>query len=115
MPFPAVAGGKGSIDQYPANAGSPNVINAKLVRHRTAQAWLKCIAENYGSASLKDQGTFSGFKVNTPVSNLPPLTATIQNIINNTTPERAVVRGLLQPEGQRGRLERRGRRWSPAR
>ena len=30
MPFPAVAGGKGSIDQYPANTGSPNVINAKL-------------------------------------------------------------------------------------
>jgi raffinose/stachyose/melibiose transport system substrate-binding protein len=83
MPFPAVSGGKGSIDQYPANAGSPNVINAKAYG-TNGQAWLKCIAQNYGSASLKDQGTFSGFKVNTPVSNLPPLTSYIQNIISNT-------------------------------
>ena len=83
MPFPAVTGGKGSIDQYPANAGSPNVINPKLYGSN-GQAWLKCIAQNYGSASLKDQGTFSGFKVNTPVPNLPPLTADVQSIINQT-------------------------------
>jgi len=83
MPFPAVSGGKGSIDQYPANAGSPNVINAKAYG-TNGQAWLKCIAQNYGSASLKDQGTFSGFKVNTPVSGLPPLTDSIQQIIDKT-------------------------------
>jgi raffinose/stachyose/melibiose transport system substrate-binding protein len=84
MPFPAVTGGKGSIDQYPANAGSPNVINPKAYG-ATGKAWLKCIAENYGSASLKDQGTFSGFKVNTPVPNLPPLTNDVQQIINKTS------------------------------
>jgi raffinose/stachyose/melibiose transport system substrate-binding protein len=83
MPFPAVTGGKGSIDQYPANAGSPNVMNAKLYGPK-AEAWLKCIAQNYGSASLKDQGTFSGFKVNTPVKSLPPLTSAVQSIINKT-------------------------------
>jgi raffinose/stachyose/melibiose transport system substrate-binding protein len=83
MPFPAVTGGKGSIDQYPANAGSPSVINAKLYG-ANGKAWLKCIADNYGSASLKDQGTFSGFKVNTPVSSLPPLTSSIQSIIDKT-------------------------------
>ena len=83
MPFPAVAGGQGSINQYPANAGSPNVINPKQYG-ANGQAWLKCIAQNYGSASLKDQGTFSGFKVNTAVTNLPPLTSDIQTIINNT-------------------------------
>jgi raffinose/stachyose/melibiose transport system substrate-binding protein len=83
MPFPTVTGGKGSIDQYPANAGSPNVINAKIYG-TNGKAWLKCIAQNYGSASLQDQGTFSGFKVNTPVKNLPPLTSDIQGIINNT-------------------------------
>jgi raffinose/stachyose/melibiose transport system substrate-binding protein len=83
MPFPAVTGGLGSIDQYPANAGSPNVINAKLYGSN-GKAWLKCIADNYGSASLKDQGTFSGFKVNTPVTSVPPLTAYVQSIINKT-------------------------------
>jgi raffinose/stachyose/melibiose transport system substrate-binding protein len=84
MPFPAVTGGKGSIDQYPANTGSPNVINAKLYGSN-GEAWLKCIAQNYGSASLKDQGTFSGFAVNTPVSNLPPLTASIQQTIGTAS------------------------------
>src|SRR4051794_31488174 len=29
FPFPAVKGGKGSIDQYPANAGAPMIVNAK--------------------------------------------------------------------------------------
>jgi raffinose/stachyose/melibiose transport system substrate-binding protein len=84
MPFPAVAGGKGTIDQYPANTGSPNVINAKLYG-TNGKAWLKCIAENYGSASLKDQGTFSGFKVNTPVSNLSPLSQQVQSIISTAS------------------------------
>ena len=83
MPFPAVTGGKGSINQYPANVGSPSVINAKAYGP-AGEAWLKCIAQNYGSASLKDQGTFSGFKINTPVKNLPPLTADVQSIINKT-------------------------------
>jgi raffinose/stachyose/melibiose transport system substrate-binding protein len=81
MPFPSVAGGKGSIAQYPANTGSPNVINAKLFGPK-AQAWLKCIAQNYGSASLKDQGTFSGFRSNTPVSGLPGISTSIQSTIN---------------------------------
>ena len=84
MPFPAVTGGKGSIDQYPANTGSPNVINAKLYG-ANGEAWLKCIAANYGSASLKDQGTFSGFAVNTPVASLPPLTASIQKTIGTAS------------------------------
>ena len=82
FPFPAVTGGKGSIGQYPANTGSPNVLNARLYGPHAA-AWLKCIAQNYGSASLKDQGTFSGFRTNTPVSGLSPITKTIQQTINN--------------------------------
>lgn len=82
MPFPAVPGGKGSIDQYPANTGSPNVINPHLYGPK-AQAWLKCIAQNYGSASLKDQGVFTGFRTNQPVAGLSPLTHTIQQTINS--------------------------------
>jgi raffinose/stachyose/melibiose transport system substrate-binding protein len=83
MPFPAVAGGKGSIDQYPANAGSPNVINPKLYGPK-AQAWMKCIAANYGSASLKTQGTFSGFALNQKVTDTPAITASIGKTIGET-------------------------------
>lgn len=82
FPFPGVAGGKGSITQYPANTGSPNVLNAHLYGPHAA-AWLKCIAENYGSASLQDQGTFSGFRSNAPVSGLSPITKQIQHTINS--------------------------------
>jgi raffinose/stachyose/melibiose transport system substrate-binding protein len=77
MPFPAVKGGKGTIDQYPANVGSPNEMNPKLYGPKEA-AWLKCIATNYGSSLLKDQGAISGFKVNTPVKNVPAATKDIQ-------------------------------------
>ncbi|MFH8462818.1 ABC transporter substrate-binding protein [Streptomyces sp. NPDC017991] len=66
MPFPAVEGGKGSIEQYPSNVGLGITLGAKSFDKKTG-AWVSCIAENYGSTALKDQGAISGFKVNTPV------------------------------------------------
>ena len=68
------------IDGYPANVGSPNVINAKLYNSGVGD-WLTCIAKNWGSEALKTQGSFSGFVVNDPVTNLPPLTSEIQDRI----------------------------------
>ncbi|MGW4803484.1 ABC transporter substrate-binding protein [Kitasatospora sp. NPDC004272] len=80
MPFPAVAGGKGSIDQYPSNVGLPVAMNAKSFDAKTGD-WVKCIAQNYGSVALKDQGTISGFKVNTPVENANAVTGQIRDTI----------------------------------
>jgi raffinose/stachyose/melibiose transport system substrate-binding protein len=45
-----------------------------------AQAWLKCIAENFGHDSLADQSTISGFAVNGDVE-VPAITQTIQDKI----------------------------------
>ena len=73
--FPGIKG-------YPANVGSPNVINKKLY-NKDVGNWLTCIAKNWGSQALKTQGSFSGFKVNTPVSNVPPLTSEIQDRISS--------------------------------
>jgi raffinose/stachyose/melibiose transport system substrate-binding protein len=73
MQFPGIEG-------YPANVGSPNVINAKLYNDKVG-AWLSCIAENYGAEALRTQGSFSGFKVNEDVADLPPLTSEIQDRI----------------------------------
>ena len=84
MPFPAVSGGKGSIDQYPANVGLPTAINAKADNSGTDR-WLTCIAKSYGSAALKSQGAISGFKVNTPVAGLPASTKLVQDKIASTT------------------------------
>ena len=64
MPFPAVRAARGSIDQYPANVGLPDDVHAKKYDTKVGD-WLKCIAENYGSTALKDQGSISGFKVTT--------------------------------------------------
>jgi raffinose/stachyose/melibiose transport system substrate-binding protein len=97
MPFPAVAGGAGSINQYPANTGSPNVINPNVFGPN-AQAWLRCIAQNYGSASLKDQGTFSGFRSNTSVSGLTPITKSIQQTINHAKGSVLWFEALFDPK-----------------
>ena len=51
MPFPAVEGGAGDIDQYPANAGAAMAINPKTYGPDT-EAWFSCIAENYGAQAL---------------------------------------------------------------
>ncbi|PPL17632.1 ABC transporter substrate-binding protein [Microterricola pindariensis] len=84
MPFPAVEGGKGSIDEYPANVGLPSTMSAKVYDDKVAD-WLGCIAENYGSAALKDQGTISGFKANSEVSGVDPLTQVVQTTISEST------------------------------
>lgn len=70
------------IDGYPANVGGANAINAKLYGPKVG-AWLKCLSENVGTVSLRDFGSFSGFRVNTPVDDLSPITADIQDKINN--------------------------------
>lgn len=77
MPFPAVEGGKGSIDQWPANAGAAFAMTPKTYGPKTG-AWLKCIAENYGSQALADAGVISGFKVNEEVPDLDAPTRMIQ-------------------------------------
>lgn len=80
MPFPAVDGGKGSIDQYPANAGAPMIINAKEAGPKVID-WISCIAENYGAQALGDAGVISGFSVNDEVTGLTPNTAEMQERI----------------------------------
>jgi len=80
MPFPAVDGGEGTIDQYPANAGAPMIVNAKQFGPKV-QDWISCIAENYGQQALQDAGVISGFKVNGEVTDLSENTAEIQERI----------------------------------
>ncbi|WP_328552404.1 ABC transporter substrate-binding protein [Streptomyces sp. NBC_00358] len=81
MPFPAVSGGKGSIDQYPSNVGLGITLSAKSFDKNTG-AWVSCIAKNYGSKALKDHGSISGFKVNTPVSDANEVTTQVRDTIS---------------------------------
>ncbi len=83
MPFPAVEGGKGSIDQYPANVGVPATFSSAAFGPKTAD-WLKCITENFGALSLSEKDTISGFKVNTPVD-VPQITQDVQDRIASST------------------------------
>src|SRR6478736_1871193 len=62
MPFPEVDGGKGSIDQYAANAGAPMIINAEQFGPKVVD-WISCIVENYGEQALQDAGVISGVEV----------------------------------------------------
>jgi raffinose/stachyose/melibiose transport system substrate-binding protein len=82
MPFPAVSGGKGSIDEYPSNVGLPSTFGASTYsKDNNTGKWLKCIAENFGSEALK-QGQITGFKVNTPVSGLSSITSAVNDTLN---------------------------------
>jgi raffinose/stachyose/melibiose transport system substrate-binding protein len=81
MPFPSVTGGKGSIDQYPSNIGLGVVVSAKNAGNSDVDNWLSCIAKNYGTDSLKEQDTISGFKVNTPVPAQNSVTGQIESTI----------------------------------
>ncbi|MFC8009036.1 ABC transporter substrate-binding protein [Streptomyces cinereoruber] len=83
MPFPAVKGGAGSIDQYPSNIGLAVTLGSKGFDKKTG-AWVSCIAKNYGSTALKDHGTISGFKVNTPVKDANEITGTVRKTISSS-------------------------------
>ncbi|MGN6126462.1 MAG: ABC transporter substrate-binding protein [Humibacter sp.] len=77
MPFPGVTGGAGSIDQWPANAGAAMAMNSKQAGPKV-DAWLKCIAQNYGSEAMKNGGVVSGFKLNKDVADIPAPTKMVQ-------------------------------------
>ena len=77
MPFPAVEGGAGTIDQWAANAGAAMAANAKTMGPKT-EAWFSCIAENYGKQALETSGIVSGFQVNGEVADVAPATKMIQ-------------------------------------
>ncbi|MEU2653773.1 extracellular solute-binding protein [Streptomyces sp. NPDC007325] len=83
MPFPAVKGGKGSIDQYPSNIGLAVTLGAQNIDDKTG-AWVDCVARNYGTTALKDHGTISGFKVNTPVKDANEVTTTVRETISSS-------------------------------
>ncbi|MFI6340258.1 ABC transporter substrate-binding protein [Streptomyces sp. NPDC050535] len=83
MPFPAVSGGKGSIDQYPSNVGLGITLGAKSFDKKTG-AWVSCITKNYGSTALKDQGSISGFKVNTEVEAANEVSGQVRDTIGSS-------------------------------
>lgn len=81
MSFPEVEGGTGSIDQWPANAGTAFAADKKQFGPNT-KAWFECIIENYGQQALQDAGVISGFAVNGEVTNVPESTKAIQERIS---------------------------------
>lgn len=83
MPFPEVSGGAGAIDQYPSNVGLGIALNASTFDDNTG-AWVSCIAKNYGSTALADQGVISGFKVNDEVEDANQVTTQIRDTISSS-------------------------------
>ncbi|WP_314504460.1 extracellular solute-binding protein [uncultured Microbacterium sp.] len=85
MPFPAVDGGAGSIDEYPSNVGLPATFNAKTyAADNNVGAWLKCITENYGNEALK-QGQITGFVADDTSIELPAISQTIKETIDTSS------------------------------
>ncbi len=82
MPFPAVEGGKGDINQYPANVGLPATFGSKNYTPEVA-GWLECIANNYGNAAA-EQGQITGFISDVEVDQ-NDVTATVADTIATST------------------------------
>jgi len=76
FPFPAVENGEGNINDYPANTGTVTAVN-KALYNDDVGAWLGCIAKNYGSSLLANQGAISGFAQNEEVEGVPRLVAEV--------------------------------------
>lgn len=83
MPFPAVSGGAGAIDQYPSNVGLGITLAAKSFDGKTGD-WVSCITKNYGSTALKNHGSISGFKVNTEVMDANDVTTQVRKTISES-------------------------------
>lgn len=82
--FPAVAGGAGSIDEYPSNVGLPATFNAKTYSaENTVGDWLRCLTANYGNEALK-QGQITGF-IADESADLPVISQTIADEIATAT------------------------------
>jgi len=60
FPIPEVAGGKGSIEQTPANVGLPMAVNAKTLTPEVKD-FLKYLVENYGTVAMEDLDLITGF------------------------------------------------------
>jgi raffinose/stachyose/melibiose transport system substrate-binding protein len=83
LQFPEVAGGAGSADQTPTNLGTSIVLSSAVAEDDQAKAWVECIAANYGSAALRDEGQISGLELSEDVD-VPPLTGLVQDTIEAT-------------------------------
>jgi len=82
MPFPAVEGGAGSIDEYPSNVGLPATFGANTYSPGVGD-WLECITVNYGNEALK-QGQITGFIADEP-ADLPVISQTVADEIATAT------------------------------
>jgi raffinose/stachyose/melibiose transport system substrate-binding protein len=98
MPFPNVEGGKGSIDQIPANVGVPIAFGAKDFGTTNAD-WVGCITENYGDTVLKNEGVISGFKINDAPADLPELTKSVQQTMADATDSVLWFEALFSAKG----------------
>ncbi|MGF3057098.1 ABC transporter substrate-binding protein [Microbacterium sp. YY-01] len=82
MKLPAVEGGAGSIDAYPANVGVPSTFGSKTYSDEVAD-WLGCIADNYGNEAL-EQGQITGFVTDAEVD-LPEITQVVADEVAAST------------------------------
>lgn len=82
FPYPAVEGGAGDINQYPANVGLPATFGSKTYTPEVGE-WLKCIANNYGNEAA-EQGQLTGFISDVEVEQTE-VTATVADTIATST------------------------------
>ncbi|WP_251152326.1 extracellular solute-binding protein [Cellulosimicrobium sp. Marseille-Q4280] len=79
VPFPDVDGGSGDSTQLAANIGVPLAMSQSAFDDG-AKEWLGCIADNFGTQSLAEQGVITGFAADDALD-VEPLTGIVQDQI----------------------------------
>ncbi|WP_069806066.1 ABC transporter substrate-binding protein [Thermogemmatispora onikobensis] len=81
FPFPTVAGGSGTSDQAPMNAGQTTSVNQ--ARYTSAAGdWLAYVARHYGDVALQKEGAVTGFVVHQQPASVPALTRLVLTLIS---------------------------------
>ncbi|GII98873.1 carbohydrate ABC transporter substrate-binding protein (CUT1 family) [Sediminihabitans luteus] len=96
VPFPDVEGGVGDSTQLAANIGVPLAMSESTFDDGAAD-WLGCIADNFGTTSLQDQGVVTGFAAEKG-DDLPALTSTVLDQIDQADTTVLWFEALFNPK-----------------
>jgi raffinose/stachyose/melibiose transport system substrate-binding protein len=104
FPIPTVAGGSGSIDQTPMNAGLPIMVSAKKYNAAPGPmgAWLKYLAQNYAAVAMAKRSVISGFVLadaDRPAT-LPSTTTVVTDQIKSTKQPLGWFESLMSAKAQ---------------
>jgi raffinose/stachyose/melibiose transport system substrate-binding protein len=81
---PLVKDGKGTLDDWNINVGTPTIISKAAYDNSPLVAeWIKFVFSQYGDRAMSDLGMITPFKVENMPDNIPPLTQSTLKLLDS--------------------------------